>query len=56
MKRFTGQGLYKVFRANTADIYPGRYTLEYCERLPDMANEPLELLSQKHVLLLLNLA
>ena len=54
MKRFTGQGLYKLFRANAADNYPGRYTLEYCERLADMANEASELLSQKHVLLLVH--
>jgi quinolinate synthase len=54
MKHFTGQALYTVFRVNAADIYPGRCTLEYCERLAAMANEALELLSQKRILLLVH--
>jgi len=54
MKPFTGRAFYKVFRASAADIYPGRYTLDYCEGLARMAHEALELLAQKRILLLVH--
>ena len=54
MNRFTDGALHKLFQAHAADIYPGRYTLAYCASLADRANEALQLLSQKRVLLLVH--
>ena len=54
MTNFTGATLSNLFRIYAADIYSGRYTPDYCERVASMANEALELLSQKRILLLVH--
>ncbi len=54
MGRFAAQGFWELFSAKAADIYPGRYTPEECARLAGLANQALELLTQKHALLLVH--
>ncbi len=52
--RFSAEGFQELFTAYAADIYPGRYTPEYCAQLAGLAERALELLQQKRALLLVH--
>ena len=54
MEHFTAGGFWELFSTKASDIYPGRYNRDECDRLADLANQALELLEQKNVLLLVH--
>ena len=54
MGPFKGAGFWELFSSKASDIYPGRYSRDECTRLADLANQTLELLRQKDVLLLVH--
>ena len=54
MEHFTAGGFWELFSTKASDIYPGRYNRDECARLADLANQALELLEQKNVLLLVH--
>lgn len=54
MKLFTGKEFWELFSSLAADIYPKRYTQENCYQLAEMANEAVELIKEKDILLLVH--
>src|SRR5690606_30483874 len=43
---------YELFNVNAGDLYPGRYTHDFCEELAETAREVWELAAQKESLIL----
>ncbi|MBI3633024.1 MAG: hypothetical protein HY226_01910 [Candidatus Vogelbacteria bacterium] len=54
MRKFTGEYFYDSFKEKAADLYPGRYTKEYCDKLAEMANRAAKLITEKNILLLVH--
>ena len=54
MNEFTGEYFFQKFSEKAGDIYPGRYTREYCDTLALTANQIVELLKKKNILLLVH--
>ncbi|MBI3631918.1 MAG: quinolinate synthase NadA [Candidatus Vogelbacteria bacterium] len=54
MTEFTGDYFYKTFTERSSDLYPDRYTKEYCDALAEMANRAAKLITEKNILLLVH--
>lgn len=54
MQRFSALDLSGLFQKTAADIYSGRYTQAYCEKLAGMLEEARGIIEKEHILLLVH--